>query len=268
MNAPNIRESSHALRSSYRCVSTMPATTRNGTGYRLRRLSATSCVRVSLTLASSAGRWNAPSSSATSSRRESTGAAPSSRRCLPVGRDRRRPSTRDVARGRPLTATMDPRRSVRLWRLSARLDTIDAHRSLRSESVARQLEARRREAVAVVVHQRRAVAGHGQQEDDGTELEQRTWSSHCGSLMIRQAPSGCREWERLPSSSKGDASGSGSREPECGHLVVVAHQQHVANHYRMVPRLAFESSGKPPDLGELIGRCFDEREISFFREHQ
>lgn len=63
---------------------------------------------------------------------------------------------------------------------SGRLDAIDAHRSLAVGVLARQPEARRRKAVAVVVHQRRAVAGHGQQEDDGAELEQRTWSSHGG----------------------------------------------------------------------------------------
>ena len=38
-------------------------------------------------------------------------------------------------------------------------------------------------------------------------------------------------------------SGMRAREPERGHLVVVAHEQDVADHHRVVPGLALERLG-------------------------
>ena len=50
--------------------------------------------------------------------------------------------------------------------------------------------------------------------------------------------------------------------------MVVAHQQEVADDHRVFPGLAFERLREPRDLGELIGRRLDEREIALFRQHQ
>src|SRR5688572_26239316 len=56
-------------------------------------------------------------------------------------------------------------------------------------------------------------------------------------------------------------------QPERGHLLAVADEEHVAHDHRVVPGLAvdgFESR----NLGELVGRGVDQRDLSLFGEHQ
>src|SRR5436190_344152 len=56
-------------------------------------------------------------------------------------------------------------------------------------------------------------------------------------------------------------------QPECRHFLAVANQQHIADQYRMVPRLAVEHR-ESRDLGELIGRRLDQRQLTVLRRHE
>lgn len=52
------------------------------------------------------------------------------------------------------------------------------------------------------------------------------------------------------------------RQPECGHLVIIANQQDIANEHGVIPRLALYCR-EPCELGELIGGRLYERELAF-----
>ena len=56
-------------------------------------------------------------------------------------------------------------------------------------------------------------------------------------------------------------------QPERRHLLAVANQQDVANQYRVVPRLALDRR-ESRELSELVWAGCDERQLTFFRQHQ
>src|SRR5258705_11911102 len=56
-------------------------------------------------------------------------------------------------------------------------------------------------------------------------------------------------------------------QPERGHLLTVANQQDVANHYRVIPGLAFDRR-YPREFCELVGGGRDKRQLTLLRQHQ
>jgi hypothetical protein len=76
-------------------------------------------------------------------------------------------------------------------------------------------------------------------------------SGHCDHPPQTQHPSAAREGQ-----------------PERGHLLAVANEQEVACQHRVVPGLAFDRRESGGELRELIGCRPDQRQLTFFRQHQ
>jgi hypothetical protein len=57
---------------------------------------------------------------------------------------------------------------------------------------------------------------------------------------------------------------AGASQPERRHLLAVAHEKHVADERGVIPGLALDRL-EPRELGELIGGCLDERQLSLLR---
>ena len=56
-------------------------------------------------------------------------------------------------------------------------------------------------------------------------------------------------------------------QSECSHFLAVSDYQHIANQYRVVPGLAF-NCGEPCKFFELFRSRRNQRQFSFFRQHQ
>ena len=59
---------------------------------------------------------------------------------------------------------------------------------------------------------------------------------------------------RLPSTAR-------ESQPECNHLIAVAHEQAVADQHRVVPGLALDRR-EPGKLGEIVGDRSNQRQLT------